>query len=236
MNEMAEIGLYLALFMTIMVILIGVNLYRYTKERRFKNKASYMLRMIDTSLDYYANCHIVDGIKTYPESLNDIREELVKHSFNFYSEFCIQKDFMLVYVPTKINNKIAQYTLAIINTNCQIFYSNRSTGGENEIIKFISKEDNNNLKRYDAISKYFINRRIFLFFYMLFIAIFFFMIYSNVLISNEIYLIACLLLVNLLLSFFYFVYKDLFCNEILANEVSLFISFNQIKTKASTKQ
>lgn len=226
MNEMAEIGLYLALFMTIMVILIGVNLYRYTKERRFKNKASYMLRMIDTSLDYYANCHIVDGIKTYPESLNDIREELVKHSFNFYSEFCIQKDFMLVYVPTKINNKIAQYTLAIINTNCQIFYSNRSTGGENEIIKFISKEDNNNLKRYDAISKYFINRRIFLFFYMLFIAIFFFMIYSNVLISNEIYLIACLLLVNLLLSFFYFVYKDLFCNEILANEVSLFISFN----------
>lgn len=215
MNEMAEIGLYLALFMTIMVILIGVNLYRYTKERRFKNKASYMLRMIDTSLDYYANCHIVDGIKTYPESLNDIREELVKHSFNFYSEFCIQKDFMLVYVPTKINNKIAQYTLAIINTNCQIFYSNRSTGGENEIIKFISKEDNNNLKRYDAISKYFINRRIFLFFYMLFIAIFFFMIYSNVLISNEIYLIACLLLVNLLLSFFYFVYKDLFCNEIL---------------------
>ena len=202
MNEMAEIGLYLALFMTIMVILIGVNLYRYTKERRFKNKASYMLRMIDTSLDYYANCHIVDGIKTYPESLNDIREELVKHSFNFYSEFCIQKDFMLVYVPTKINNKIAQYTLAIINTNCQIFYSNRSTGGENEIIKFISKEDNNNLKRYDAISKYFINRRIFLFFYMLFIAIFFFMIYSNVLISNEIYLIACLLLVNLLLSFF----------------------------------
>lgn len=51
MNEMAEIGLYLALFMTIMVILIGVNLYRYTKERRFKNKASYMLRMIDTSLD-----------------------------------------------------------------------------------------------------------------------------------------------------------------------------------------
>lgn len=235
MNEMAEIGLYLALFMTIMVILIGVNLYRYTKERRFKNKASYMLRMIDTSLDYYANCHIVDGIKTYPESLNDIREELVKHSFNFYSEFCIQKDFMLVYVPTKINNKIAQYTLAIINTNCQIFYSNRSTGGENEIIKFISKEDNNNLKRYDAISKYFINRRIFLFFYMLFIAIFFFMIYSNVLISNEIYLIACLLLVNLLLSFFYFVYKDLFCNEILANKVSLFISFNQIKTKASTK-
>lgn len=194
-----------------------------------------MLRMIDTSLDYYANCHIVDGIKTYPESLNDIQEELVKHSFKFYSEFCIQKDFMLVYVPTKINNKIAQYTLAIINTNCQIFYSNRSTGGENEIIKFISKEDNNNLKRYDAISKYFINRRIFLFFYMLFIAIFFFMIYSNVLISNEIYLIACLLLVNLLLSFFYFVYKDLFCNEILANEVSLFISFNQIKTKASTK-
>lgn len=235
MNEMAEIELYLALFMTIMVILIGVNLYRCTKERRFKNKASYMLRMIDTSLDYYANCHIIDGIKTYPESLNDIREELVKHSFNFYSEFCIQKDFMLVYVPTKINNKIAQYTLAIINTNCQIFYSNRSTGGENEIIKFISKEDNNNLKRYDAISKYFINRRIFLFFYMLFIAIFFFMIYSNVLISNEIYLIACLLLVNLLLSFFYFVYKDLFCNEILANEVSLFISFNQIKTKASTK-
>lgn len=235
MNEMAEIGLYLALFMTIMVILIGVNLYRYTKERRFKNKASYMLRMIDTSLDYYANCHIVDGIKTYPESLNDIREELVKHSFNFYSEFCIQKDFMLVYVPTKINNKIAQYTLAIINTNCQIFYSNRSTGGENEIIKFISKEDNNNLKRYDAISKYFINRRIFLFFYMLFIAIFFFMIYSNVLISNEIYLIACLLLVNLLLSFFYFVYKDLFCNEILANEVNLFSSFEQIETKASTK-
>lgn len=235
MNEMAEIGLYLALFMTIMVILIGVNLYRYTKECKFKNKASYMLRLIDTSLDYYANCHIVDGIKTYPESLNDIREELVKHSFNFYSEFCIQKDFMLVYVPTKINNKIAQYTLAIVNTNCQIFYSNRSTGGENEIIKFISKEDNNNLKRYDAISKYFINRRIFLFFYMLFIAIFFFMIYSNVLISNEIYLIACLLLVNLLLSFFYFVYKDLFCNEILANEVSLFISFNQIKTKASTK-
>lgn len=235
MNEMAEIGLYLALFMTIMVILIGVNLYRYTKERRFKNKASYMLRMIDTSLDYYANCHIIDGIKTYPESLNDIREELVKHNFKFYSEFCVQKDFMLVYVPTKINNKIVQYTLAMVNTDCQIFYSNRSTGGENEIIKFISKEDNNNLKRYDAISKYFINRRIFLFFYMLFIAIFFFMIYSNVLISNEIYLIACLLLVNLLLSFFYFVYKDLFCNEILANEVSLFISFNQIKTKASTK-
>lgn len=210
MNEMAEIGLYLALFMTIMVILIGVNLYRYTKERRFKNKASYMLRMIDTSLDYYANCHIIDGIKTYPESLNDIREELVKHNFKFYSEFCVQKDFMLVYVPTKINNKIVQYTLAMVNTDCQIFYSNRSTGGENEIIKFISKEDNNNLKRYDAISRYFINRRIFLFFYMLFIAIFFFMIYNNVLISNEIYLIACLLLVNLLLSFFYFVYKDLF--------------------------
>lgn len=235
MNEVTEIGLYFNLLITIMVILTGINLYKYTKECKFKNKASYMLRLIDTSLDYYANYHIVDGIKTYPESLNDIREELVKHSFNFYSEFCVQKDFMLVYVPTKINNKIVQYTLAMVNTDCQIFYSNRSTGGENEIIKFISKEDNNNLKRYDAISRYFINRRIFLFFYMLFIAIFFFMIYSNVLISNEIYLIACLLLVNLLLSFFYFVYKDLFCNEILANEVSLFISFNQIKTKASTK-
>lgn len=167
--------------------------------------------------------------------LNDIREELVKHSFNFYSEFCIQKDFMLVYVPTKINNKIAQYTLAIVNTNCQIFYSNRSTGGENEIIKFISKEDNNNLKRYDAISRYFINRRIFLFFCMLFTAILLLMIYSNVLVSNEIYLIVCLLLVNLLLSFLNFVYKDLFCNEILANEVSLFISFEQIEIKASTK-
>ena len=235
MNEMAEIGLYLALFMTIMVILIGVNLYRYTKERRFKNKASYMLRMIDTSLDYYANCHIIDGIKTYPESLNDIREELVKHNFKFYSEFCVQKDFMLVYVPTKINNKIVQYTLAMVNTDCQIFYSNRSTGGENEIIKFISKEDNNNLKRYDAISRYFINRRIFLFFCMLFTAILLLMIYSNVLVSNEIYLIVCLLLVNLLLSFLNFVYKDLFCNEILANEVSLFISFEQIEIKASTK-
>lgn len=235
MNEVTEIGWYFNLLITIMVILTGINLYKYTKECKFKNKASYMLRLIDTSLDYYANYHIVDGIKTYPESLNDIQEELVKHSFKFYSEFCVQKDFMLVYVPIKINNKIVQYTLAIVNTNCQIFYSNRSVGGENEIIKFISKEDNNNLKRYDAISKYFINRRIFLFFYMLFIAIFFFMIYSNVLISNEIYLIACLLLVNLLLSFFYFVYKDLFCNEILANEVSLFISFNQIKTKASTK-
>lgn len=210
MNEVTEIGLYFNLLITIMVILTGINLYKYTKECKFKNKASYMLRLIDTSLDYYANYHIVDGIKTYPESLNDIREELVKHSFNFYSEFCIQKDFMLVYVPTKINNKIAQYTLAIINTNCQIFYSNRSTGGENEIIKFISKEDNNNLKRYDAISKYFINRRIFLFFYMLFIAIFFFMIYSNVLISNEIYLIACLLLVNLLLSFFTLCIKTFF--------------------------
>lgn len=210
MNEVTEIGWYFNLLITIMVILTGINLYKYTKECKFKNKASYMLRLIDTSLDYYANYHIVDGIKTYPESLNDIREELVKHSFNFYSEFCIQKDFMLVYVPTKINNKIAQYTLAIINTNCQIFYSNRSTGGENEIIKFISKEDNNNLKRYDAISKYFINRRIFLFFYMLFIAIFFFMIYSNVLISNEIYLIACLLLVNLLLSFFTLCIKTFF--------------------------
>ena len=91
MNEMAEIGLYLALFMTIMVILIGVNLYRYTKERRFKNKASYMLRMIDTSLDYYANCHIVDGIKTYPESLNDIREELVNTALTFIQSFVYKK-------------------------------------------------------------------------------------------------------------------------------------------------
>lgn len=164
MNEMAEIGLYLALFMTIMVILIGVNLYRYTKERRFKNKASYMLRMIDTSLDYYANCHIIDGIKTYPESLNDIREELVKHNFKFYSEFCVQKDFMLVYVPTKINNKIVQYTLAMVNTDCQIFYSNRSTGGENEIIKFISKENTKKLKKYNAISKYFKDGTIFMIF------------------------------------------------------------------------
>ena len=159
MNEVTEIGLYFNLLITIMVILIGINFYKYTKERRFKNKASYMLRLIDTSLDYYANYHIVDGIKTYPESLNDIQEELVKHSFKFYSEFCVQKDFMLVYVPIKINNKIVQYTLAIVNTNCQIFYSNRSVGGENEIIKFISKEDNNNLKRYDAISRYFVNKK-----------------------------------------------------------------------------
>ena len=235
MNEVTEIGWYFNLLITIMFILTGINLYKYTKECKFKNKASYMLRLIDTSLDYYANYHIVDGIKTYPESLNDIREELVKHNFKFYSEFCVQKDFMLVYVPTKINNKIVQYTLAMVNTDCQIFYSNRSTGGENEIIKFISKEDNNNLKRYDAISRYFINRRIFLFFCMLFTAILLLMIYSNVLVSNEIYLIVCLLLVNLLLSFLNFVYKDLFCNEILANEVSLFISFEQIEIKASTK-
>ena len=66
---------------------------------------------LKSSLDYYANYHIVDGIKTYPESLNDIQEELVKHSFKFYSEFCVQKDFMLVYVSIKINNKIVQYTL-----------------------------------------------------------------------------------------------------------------------------
>ena len=38
MNEMAEIGLYLALFMTIMVILIGVNLYDglYNEVRHLK--------------------------------------------------------------------------------------------------------------------------------------------------------------------------------------------------------
>lgn len=234
MNEMAEIGLYLALFMTIMVILIGVNLYRYTKERRFKNKASYMLRMIDTSLDYYANCHIVDGIKTYPESLNDIREELVKHSFNFYSEFCIQKDFMLVYVPTKINNKIAQYTLAIINTNCQIFYSNRSTGGENEIIKFISKENTKKLKKYNAISKYFKDGTIFMIFSVFWIVILFHIACSDILFSNEIHLIFCLLLADILLCYFNFVHKNSFCNDILANEVSKFI-FDRLKIKSSTK-
>lgn len=234
MNEMAEIGLYLALFMTIMVILIGVNLYRYTKERRFKNKASYMLRMIDTSLDYYANCHIIDGIKTYPESLNDIREELVKHNFKFYSEFCVQKDFMLVYVPTKINNKIVQYTLAMVNTDCQIFYSNRSTGGENEIIKFISKENTKKLKKYNAISKYFKDATIFMIFSVFWIVILFHIACSDILFSNEIHLIFCLLLADISLCYFNFVHKNSFCNDILANEVSKFI-FDQLKIKSSTK-
>lgn len=234
MNEMAEIGLYLALFMTIMVILIGVNLYRYTKERRFKNKASYMLRMIDTSLDYYANCHIIDGIKTYPESLNDIREELVKHNFKFYSEFCVQKDFMLVYVPTKINNKTVQYTLAMVNTDCQIFYSNRSTGGENEIIKFISKENTNKLKKYNAISKYFKDGTIFMIFSVFWIVILFHIACSDILFSNEIHLIFCLLLADILLCYFNFVHKNSFCNDILANEVSKFI-FDRLKIKSSTK-
>ena len=89
--------------MTIMVILIGVNLYRYTKERRFKNKASYMLRMIDTSLDYYANCHIIDGIKTYPESLNDIREELVKHNFKYGVESVKNKGTKFYFYISKAN-------------------------------------------------------------------------------------------------------------------------------------
>ena len=223
MNEVTEIGLYFNLLITIMVILTGINLYKYTKECKFKNKASYMLRLIDTSLDYYANYHIVDGIKTYPESLNDIREELVKHNFKFYSEFCVQKDFMLVYVPTKINNKIAQYTLAIVNTNCQIFYSNRSTGGENEIIKFISKENTKKLKKYNAISKYFKDGTIFMIFSVFWIVILFHIACSDILFSNEIHLIFCLLLADILLCYFNFVHKNSFCNDILANEVSLFL-------------
>ena len=234
MNEVTEIGWYFNLLITIMFILTGINLYKYTKECKFKNKASYMLRLIDTSLDYYANYHIVDGIKTYPESLNDIREELVKHSFNFYSEFCIQKDFMLVYVPTKINNKIAQYTLAIVNTNCQIFYSNRSTGGENEIIKFISKENTKKLKKYNAISKYFKDGTIFMIFSVFWIVILFHIICSDILFSNEIHLIFCLLLADILLCYFNFVHKNSFCNDILANEVSKFI-FDRLKIKSSTK-
>lgn len=172
MNEMAEIGLYLALFMTIMVILIGVNLYRYTKERRFKNKASYMLRMIDTSLDYYANC--------------------------------------------------------------QIFYSNRSTGGENEIIKFISKEDTKKLKKYNAISKYFKDGIIFMLFSVFWMVILFHIACSDILFSSEIHLIFCLLLADILLCYFNFVHKNSFCNDILANEVSKFI-FDRLKIKSSTK-
>lgn len=234
MNEMAEIELYFTLLMTTMVILIGINLYKYTKECMFKNKASYMLRMIDTSLDYYANCHIIDGVKTYPESLNEIREELVKHGFKFYSEFCVQKDFMLVYVPTKINNKIVQYTLAMVNTNCQIFYSNRSTGGENEIIKFISKEDIKILKKYNAISKHLKNGTVFMLFAVFWIVILFHIACSSILFSNEIHLINCLLLVNLLLCYFNFVHKNSFCNDIFANKVSKFI-FNRLKIKSSTK-
>lgn len=234
MNEVTEIGLYFNLLITIMVILTGINLYKYTKECKFKNKASYMLRLIDTSLDYYANYHIVDGIKTYPESLNDIREELVKHNFKFYSEFCVQKDFMLVYVPTKINNKIAQYTLSIVNTNCQIFYSNRSTGGENEIIKFISKENTKKLKKYNAISKYFKDGTIFMIFSVFWIVILFHIACSDILFSNEIHLIFCLLLADILLCYFNFVHKNSFCNDILANEVSKFI-FDRLKIKSSTK-
>ena len=234
MNEVTEIGLYFNLLITIMVILTGINLYKYTKECKFKNKASYMLRLIDTSLDYYANYHIVDGIKTYPESLNDIREELVKHNFKFYSEFCVQKDFMLVYVPTKINNKIAQSTLAIVNTNCQIFYSNRSTGGENEIIKFISKENTKKLKKYNAISKYFKDGTIFMIFSVFWIVILFHIACSDILFSNEIHLIFCLLLADILLCYFNFVHKNSFCNDILANEVSKFI-FDRLKIKSSTK-
>ena len=37
MNEVTEIGLYFNLLITIMGILTGINLYKYTKERRFKN-------------------------------------------------------------------------------------------------------------------------------------------------------------------------------------------------------
>ena len=235
MNEMAEIELYLTLLMTTMVILIGINLYKYTKECMFKNKASYMLRMIDTSLDYYTNCHIIDGVKTYPESLNEIREELVKHGFKFYSEFCVQKDFMLVYVPIKINNKIVQYTLAMVNTNCQIFYSNRSTGGENEIIKFISKEDIKILKKYNAISKHLKNGTVFMLFVVFLMVILFRIACSNIILfSNEIHLINCLLLVNLLLCYFNFVHKNSFCNNIFANKVSKFI-FDRLKIKSFTK-
>ena len=102
------------------------------------------------------------------------------------------------------------------------------------IIKICKKENTKKLKKYNAISKYFKDGTIFMIFSVFWIVILFHIICSDILFSNEIHLIFCLLLADILLCYFNFVHKNSFCNDILANEVSKFI-FDRLKIKSSTK-
>ena len=73
----------------------------------------------------YADEHITDGIKIYPNKLNNIKDKLISEGIDFYKDFCICKNIVIVYkhIPITQSNKITKYLLSIIDTNYKIYYS-----------------------------------------------------------------------------------------------------------------
>lgn len=211
MNEMTYF------FIVWFIFVASFYIYRMNKQVIFKRKVDNILRLIDTSLDIYAHTHIVEGIKFYPKNLEEIREHLVKHGLDFYKEFCIRKDFILIYSPIKENDKIVRYTLAIINRHCEVFYSNRSLGGTNEVLQSLSEMDINYLKKCNIISRYFLLKNIFMILYFLFVFLTVLMPFlglDEVHVYNVIYLCA----INIIL-----VYLNIKDKTNLDNEICKFI-------------
>lgn len=199
------------------IFVASFYIYRMNKQDIFRKKVDNILRLIDTSLDIYADTYIVEGMKTYPKDLEEIREHLVKHGLDFYKEFCIRKDFILIYLPIKENDKIVRYTLAIINRHCEAFYSNRSLGGTSEVLQSLSEMDINYLKKCNSISRHFLLRNIFMILYFIFVLLTLFIPFlglDEVPVYNVIYLCA----INIIL-----VYINIKDKTSLDNEIFKFI-------------
>lgn len=203
-----DIKIFNLFLLTIIVILI-ISYKKYV-DYKSKKRILHILNIIDMSLMAYSNCNIIDGVKIYPDKLNDIKDKLISAGIEFYKEFCICKNIVIIYkhIPITQNNKNTRYLLSIIDTNYTIYYSQNSIIDENEVINTINENDIKYLKNYDVkINYYFFMSLCFIFNLILIcldIDIIFYIDYFDII---NVFSLFYLLTISVLLGYISFKYK-----------------------------
>ena len=154
---MMDIKIFNLFLLVMIIILVIICLYKKYKDYKLRKKILHILNIIDMFLIKYADEHITDGVKIYPNKLNNIKDKLISEGIDFYKDFCICKNIVIVYkhIPITQSNKITKYLLSIIDTNYKIYYSKNSIIDEDEVIKTINENDVRYLKNYDIKINYY---------------------------------------------------------------------------------
>ena len=107
---MMDIKIFNLFLLVMIIILVIICLYKKYKDYKLRKKILHILNIIDMFLIKYADEHITDGIKIYPNKLNNIKDKLISEGIDFYKDFCICKNIVIVYkhIPITQSNKITK--------------------------------------------------------------------------------------------------------------------------------
>lgn len=175
---MMDIKIFNLFLLVMIIILVIICLYKKYKDYKLRKKILHILNIIDMFLIKYADEHITDGIKIYPNKLNNIKDKLISEGIDFYKDFCICKNIVIVYKH------------------------------EDEVIKTINENDVRYLKNYDVkINYYFFMSLCFIFNLILIcldIIIIFYIDYLDVI---NIFNLFNLISINIILFYISFKYR-----------------------------